>query len=144
MIGDCLVVNGSLHAASLGQVRHALESGWRSIEPGACHSGWAVLRNADCGGGRPALEFAARIGEAVRDTLKRARLDALVVFGGDTAWGVLGALGFPALEPLGEALPGVPVSRFEIDGRPLHLITKAGGFGRPDLLGDLRARLSGS
>jgi uncharacterized protein YgbK (DUF1537 family) len=125
-IGNCLVVNGSRHPASLAQVRHALKNGWQSVEPGACHSGWAVLRGFDCG-----------------DTLKRARLDALVVFGGDTAWGILGALGFPALEPLGEALPGVPVSRLGIEGRTLYLITKAGGFGAPDLLGDLHARLSG-
>ncbi|MGE5570235.1 MAG: four-carbon acid sugar kinase family protein [Rhodospirillales bacterium] len=143
VIADCLVVNGSLHAASHGQVRHALGSGWQRVEPGAYRSGWAVLETGESGGERLGLEFAARLGEAVSHTMKRARLEALVVFGGDTAWGVLSALGFPALEPLGEVLPGVPVSQVRTGGRTLYLITKAGGFGPPELLGNLRIKLSG-
>jgi uncharacterized protein YgbK (DUF1537 family) len=141
VIDHCLVVNGSLHAASLGQVRHAVENGWRSVAAGASVSGWAVLDTEECAAAGTGLEIAARIGQAVRDTVRQARLEALVIFGGDTAWGVLSALGFPALEPLGEVMPGVPVSRFEVGGRPLHLITKAGGFGTPYLLDRLRAKL---
>ncbi|HOQ43762.1 MAG TPA: four-carbon acid sugar kinase family protein [Bryobacteraceae bacterium] len=143
VIADCLVVNGSLHAASRGQVQKALESGWPCVAPGAYRSGWAVLETRESAGERPGVEFAARLGEAVSHTMKRARLEALVVFGGDTAWGVLRALGFSALEPLGEVLPGVPVSQIRAGGRALYLITKAGGFGPPELLGNLRLKLSG-
>ncbi len=43
------------------------------------------------------------------------------------------------IEPIGEVLPGVPVSRLPNNKT---LITKAGGFGVPDLLLRLRERLS--
>ncbi|MBI3470780.1 MAG: hypothetical protein HY013_05435 [Candidatus Solibacter usitatus] len=56
---------------------------------------------------------------------------ALVVFGGDTAFAFLDRLGVRSLWPLGEVLPGVPISRFEHDGRRRYLITKAGASARP-------------
>jgi uncharacterized protein YgbK (DUF1537 family) len=58
--------------------------------------------------------------------------DALVVFGGDTAFSALQSLGCAEVYPIGEILPGVPVSR--MGAPPYHLITKAGGFGPPDIL----------
>jgi uncharacterized protein YgbK (DUF1537 family) len=78
------------------------------------------------------LEVAAGTGSLVRQCLETSELDALVVFGGDTAFGILEALGRPLLEPLGEVLRGVPVTR--IVGRRLYLITKAAGFGDDQLL----------
>jgi uncharacterized protein YgbK (DUF1537 family) len=86
---------------------------------------------------------AARVGELVRERIERNRIETLVVFGGDTACGVVKALGSPLLHPLGEALPGVPVSRLQYAGRDLHLVTKAGGFGPPDLLPRLRDLAAG-
>jgi uncharacterized protein YgbK (DUF1537 family) len=38
-------------------------------------------------------------------------------------------------------LPGIPVSSILYEGRSLTLITKAGGFGGPDLLPQLAAAL---
>lgn len=67
--------------------------------------------------------------------------DTLVIFGGDTARGVLHRLGDPPLRPLGEVLPGVPLSLFEYEGRTRILISKAGGYGAPDLLLRLHDRL---
>ncbi|WP_321476008.1 four-carbon acid sugar kinase family protein [uncultured Paludibaculum sp.] len=67
--------------------------------------------------------------------------DTLIIFGGDTARGVLHRLGDPVLRPLGEILPGVPVSLFEQDGRQRVLVSKAGGYGAPDLLVRLYERL---
>lgn len=67
--------------------------------------------------------------------------DTLIIFGGDTARGVLHRLDDPVLHPLGEILPGVPVSLFEHEGRRRVLISKAGGYGAPDLLLRLYARL---
>lgn len=67
--------------------------------------------------------------------------DTLIIFGGDTARGVLHRLGDPLLRPLGEVLPGVPLSLFEQAGRQRVLISKAGGFGGPDLLLRLYERL---
>jgi uncharacterized protein YgbK (DUF1537 family) len=59
---------------------------------------------------------------------------ALIVFGGDTAFGILDALGRPAIHPVLEILPGVPLSRTG----GLFLVTKAGGFGPPDVLVRIR------
>jgi uncharacterized protein YgbK (DUF1537 family) len=42
--------------------------------------------------------------------------------------------------PLGELAPGVPVSRI---GASRLLVTKAGGFGGPDLLLEVRDKLNG-
>jgi uncharacterized protein YgbK (DUF1537 family) len=69
--------------------------------------------------------------------------DALVIFGGDTAYRVLHAMGVRVIHPLGELLPGVPISRIAVDGRDRILITKAGGFGPPDLAARIQVRLSG-
>jgi uncharacterized protein YgbK (DUF1537 family) len=53
----------------------------------------------------------------------------LVATGGDTAIAVLRASGCAALEVMGDLMPGIPYARLSLDGRPLWLITKAGGFG---------------
>jgi D-threonate/D-erythronate kinase len=107
-------VNGSLHEVSRRQMEHALANGWASGWP------WMVLDS--------------REPRAVLRALESYRPDALVVFGGDTAFGILDALGRPSIHPLREILPGVPLSR--VGG--LHLVTKAGGFGPPDVLARIR------
>jgi uncharacterized protein YgbK (DUF1537 family) len=86
-----------------------------------------------------ALQVAENAGKLVRDILTRVRLEALAVFGGDTAYGILQAIGNPPLRPLGEIVPGVPLST--IEGRDLYLITKAGGFGPVDVLSTIRNAL---
>jgi uncharacterized protein YgbK (DUF1537 family) len=127
-VARCLVVNGSLHEASAAQMRHARESGLD----------WTVFDETAIAG--RGLTRAACVGRAVRDMLERSEFDAVAVFGGDTAFGILDALGRPALYPLGEVVPGVPVSEVE-GGRPRYLITKAGGFGPPEILSRIRERL---
>ncbi len=114
---SALVVNGSLHPASSRQVAHAVSHS----RPG---DGWTILPT-------PAPS-------AVCAALERSRPDALIIFGGDTAFGILGALGHPSIHPIGELLPGVPLSRIAHAGRELWLITKAGGFGPPDVLTRIR------
>ncbi len=127
-VRSCLVVNGSRHPVSAEQVRHAAEHGpaWRVISPEPDE----IVSEAEC---------AFRLGYRVRTELDRTMPDAVIVFGGDTAYGILSALGLPALRPLGGILPGVAVS--SIEGRSTTLITKAGGFGSPDLLLQLEKRL---
>jgi uncharacterized protein YgbK (DUF1537 family) len=67
-----------------------------------------------------------------------ASYDAVFVFGGDTAYALLQSLGVHELEPATELLPGVPVSRM---GDRL-LITKAGGFGAPDIVEKVLSHLT--
>lgn len=111
-VPECLVINGSAHPASTAQIRFALEHGLE-------RKGW-------------------RTGE--RDAALQAP-GALVIFGGDTARAVLRGFGDPPLHPLGEIMPGVPVSWFVCQGRRWTLVTKAGGFGEPELLVRLQAML---
>jgi len=114
-VPECSVINGSAHPASAAQVRLARQRG-------LFDSGW-----------RPA---------ACKDAL--AAPAALIIFGGDTARNAMRDFGDPPLHPVGEILPGAPLSWFEHDGRRWILITKAGGFGEPDLLLQLHSILGGA
>jgi uncharacterized protein YgbK (DUF1537 family) len=125
-----LVVNGSRHPVAAAQVEFAIERGCAARDGGA----WKVF-GAGVSQGFEAAEVARRTGAAVR----AVDADAIVVFGGDTAFGILEAFGRPLLRPLGEILPGVPISR--MDGFDRALISKAGGFGERDLLCRLREAL---
>lgn len=102
---ECLVINGSAHPASRAQIEAARRRGVFS-------HGWRLAAPED------ALEPAP----------------ALIVFGGDTARAVLRRFGDPLLYPAAELLPGVVASWFEAGGRKRLLVTKAGGFGPPELL----------
>ena len=69
--------------------------------------------------------------------LKAESFDALIVFGGDTAFGVHRALGCKPFDSRGEIVPGVALSR----SNDLFWITKAGGFGTHDILFIIRRKL---
>jgi uncharacterized protein YgbK (DUF1537 family) len=90
-----------------------------------------------------ASAVAAALARAALDTLVRSRSQALVATGGDTAIAVLEASGCAALEVLGDLMPGLPYARLSVDGRPLWLVTKAGGFGGRDTLYEIALRLRG-
>jgi D-threonate/D-erythronate kinase len=64
---------------------------------------------------------------------------ALVVFGGDTLAGIAQANGWEGFVPRDELLPGVALS--EVPGAGLALISKPGGFGKDDVLLQLRAAI---
>jgi uncharacterized protein YgbK (DUF1537 family) len=112
----CLVINGSLHPLSLRQAAVASDGGWLVVNDGAPGVGERVLTLV---GG----------------------FDALVIFGGDTAFAILRALGSPLLHPIGEIVPGVPMARAAFEGRDLIIMTKAGGFGSVDILARMRSLL---
>lgn len=121
-----MVVCGSMHGTSAEQIRFAGK--WPVIECAAYSNGATALAS-----------IASRTRERVKERTKE--IDTLIVFGGDTARALMRELGVRWIEPLGEALTGVPVSRIEYEGRALTLITKAGGFGGPDFLPRLAAIL---
>jgi len=71
--------------------------------------------------------------QALADSLKKLEPSPgtlLVLSGGATAQAILGSLGVRMLQVLGEALPGLPVSR----AGSLTVVSKSGGFGAPDTL----------
>jgi len=125
-----LLVSGSLHVRSKEQIAAASKTlgSWN----------WTVL----CSPKEPqgdGLAFAARFGQEAKRAFESDQFDTIIVFGGDTAFSLLTAMKIDALEPLGEVLPGVPVSLLP---NKKTLITKAGGFGPPELLFQLHERLS--
>jgi uncharacterized protein YgbK (DUF1537 family) len=123
----CLFVNGSMHPSSLAQIEYA-------IHHGTFNDAWMLLQyeGDECGVAR-----ALRLGESVKRFLKDNDMDALVIFGGDTAFGIYQALGAPEIVCCGEVLPGVPFSR----AGGLEWITKAGGFGTANMIEELRNTL---
>lgn len=154
-----LVVCGSLHEASLRQIRLAESRGvasWplagagphmaRDVAESLARRGAAIVKTADAGdaptgrrtsGAPPDLAVAQAVGALVRDVMGRTFPSTLVLFGGDTAHGVVDALGIGSFRPVREFAQGVAVSHADHAGRRLHLVTKAGGFGGPDLLSQI-------
>ena len=146
-----LVVNGSRNDVSIRQIRYAREhilTARDSTEAAiaANTSGWVILDTAES---EPEpVNFGRRLAQIVRDILEQVRLDAIAVFGGDTAYAILELMGRPDLQPVGEVLEGVPVSAvrrkaagLKGDGF-LYLISKAGGFGPVDVVCRMQIELT--
>jgi uncharacterized protein YgbK (DUF1537 family) len=136
-VRKCLVVNGSLHERSAQQIEHALASGAAGV---ADTASWRILKTDTCAGAP--LDIAHETGARFRNLLAETKFDALLIFGGDTASAILRALGCSHLRPFGELVEGVPISR--VEGRDLHFITKAGGFGDVDVICRVREILDGN
>ena len=74
------------------------------------------------------------LGRSARDLARAARLGGLVLCGGDIAVATCRALGADGIILGGEVESGVPWGRLVGGERPdLPVITKAGGFGTPDV-----------
>jgi uncharacterized protein YgbK (DUF1537 family) len=154
-----LVVCGSLHEASLEQVKRAEESGFpsfmydrassrglaRRIADVLASRGAAIVKTASLSEGRPSRVISRTVSRAIgglaREVMSLVRPSTIVVFGGDTAFGVVEALGIRSFQPIREISQGVVVSCAEHAGKGLSLITKAGGFGPPDILLKIRESL---
>lgn len=103
----------------------------------------AILRAvaAEDGSVAEAASVARELAECAVRVLSARPVEALLATGGDTAIAILDALGVPALQVMGDLLPGIPYARIELHGRAVWLITKAGGFGTPETLAEVVARL---
>jgi D-threonate/D-erythronate kinase len=151
MMRRVLVVNGSRNEVSIGQIQHTSRQGWamRSVDELANTNkepGWMIL-DQPVGNCNP-VGFARRLSMVVKNILSREEFEAIVVFGGDTAYAILDAFGITDLRPIGEVLEGVPISAMprmpaglKGDG-PFYLISKAGGFGPVDVLCQVKAKLT--
>jgi uncharacterized protein YgbK (DUF1537 family) len=153
-VSNALVINGSLHPGSLAQVEQAKQAGFGSIDarliPDApWDGGWVVLEpgSEPC---NPTLDFSKRLARSVCQLLARTPIDLLVVFGGDTTYAIVEAIGSPPLDPLGEVMEGIPMSRIAARklstlvghrDQDLYLVTKAGSFGPPNVLESIRQLL---
>ena len=125
-VRTCLIINGSRHPFSAEQVRTFSAPGWQEVR-------------ANLGVGWDATEVASANARYVIEQITLHRPDALFVIGGDTAFAVARELGCSVMHAIAEVVPGVPITR--IAG--LILITKAGGFGGPDVIARVHSQLSG-
>ena len=97
----------------------------------------------DTGHEGDAARVAADMAKHAIEIVRSVHAQALVATGGDTAIAILAASDNPAVQVLGDLMPGIPYARIRLDGRPLWLVTKAGGFGGRDTFRDLARRLRG-
>ncbi|NLJ67570.1 MAG: four-carbon acid sugar kinase family protein [Clostridiales bacterium] len=89
------------------------------------------------GGGSTYRMITELIGSLVRDIMKRIDIETLIVFGGDTALGIVEKLHCTAIIPKTELLTGIPLSTLESTLFKGNLVTKAGGFGNESTLMDI-------
>jgi uncharacterized protein YgbK (DUF1537 family) len=153
-IRSALIVNGSMHTVSRQQVEQAKQEGFKSIDrsssPAALIDGDWTIMEPGISSGAATLDFAQALARSVCHILAHAPIDALVIFGGDTAYAIVEAIGSPPLHPIGEVMEGIPISRIEANrlgpytghrDRDFYLVTKAGSFGSPDILASIRNSL---
>jgi uncharacterized protein YgbK (DUF1537 family) len=85
--------------------------------------------------------IAENTGVLVKKVLEAVDDLVFIVFGGDTAIGIIKAIEARSIVPKGEVQPGVAVSQILFGNRHLWMVTKAGGFGSDDVLGIIAGRL---
>jgi uncharacterized protein YgbK (DUF1537 family) len=140
-----LVVVGSLHPASRAQLEALERAGIAAVAVDALGRGDLAPAIAALERGRPAVvastaspgprdAMAGHLGRSAARILERAPADLVAVTGGDTAHALIQALRPRHVDLLGAPAAGLALGRLTLDdGRALPLLTKAGGFGGPDL-----------
>lgn len=152
LTGTIVFVVGSRAVQSAEQVESLMqEPGTRVLHaPNGrfSHKEFPAARNLvlqattdDAGEEGDALEVAADMARNAIEAARRTQAQALVATGGDTAIAILTLSGNPALQVLGDLMPGIPYARIHVDGAPLWLVTKAGGFGGRDTFCQIARRL---
>jgi uncharacterized protein YgbK (DUF1537 family) len=117
-----LILAGSRHPATRRQVEAAREAGL------------TVLAAPETPQGDPGAAVQALAAQA-RARLDAERFDVVLVTGGETLAALYRALGAERLDLEGAPRPGLALGRLRVPGRePVCVVTKAGGFGEPDLL----------
>jgi uncharacterized protein YgbK (DUF1537 family) len=98
----------------------------------------------DSGDDRDAELVAADMAKHAIEIARGAQAQVLVATGGDTAIAILAASDNPAVQVLGDLMPGIPYARIRLAGMPVWLVTKAGGFGGREAFRDVARRLRGN
>lgn len=119
--GRWLLVAGSRHPATRAQVEAARDAGLSVVSP-----------SDEPQPDRQAV--ARRLAAEAGDRLAREAFDGVAVTGGDTALALCEALGAAGIELIGAPRPGLALGRLLSPRHPAPpILTKAGGFGGPDL-----------
>jgi len=144
--GGWLVVAGSRHPATRAQIDALEESGAAGVrlggrrEPdltkvvGAIRAGRLAFVSSDDAAEGTREDIAARLGGAAKRVLAEAFPALVVLTGGETAHAVMRALGAWRLELDGAPASGLALGRLVVNEvSTLPILTKAGGFGPPEL-----------
>lgn len=81
------------------------------------------------------FQITQNIGELVKKILERTVVGNLVVFGGDTLYGIMDKIPCDGILPVAEIAPGIVAAKVISKTREFCIITKAGGFGRKNVVG---------
>lgn len=118
-----------------------------------------IIETNDKGSNQPTADYAAALGIGLSDIRVRISgslgilvgklfaspcVGTLLVTGGDTLLECMKSLGAHELEPVCEMEKGVVLARFTCNGCTRFVITKSGGFGKPDLMTQLADRIAKS
>jgi uncharacterized protein YgbK (DUF1537 family) len=171
-VAGTLLLCGSTSEVSLGQIRayHAAHPGvlsemltaqekdprfWQTESGLSRLAGWrerlqtdALVmvqsvrdRRAQDSDVSPAM-VAAAFGRIAKQLLAAVPHLTLVVFGGDTLFGIMSAMPGSSLCPVAEMVPGLVVNRLTSNTGTCLLVSKAGGFGAPDVLETVMAHVA--
>ncbi|SNY92700.1 Uncharacterized conserved protein YgbK, DUF1537 family [Cohaesibacter sp. ES.047] len=86
-------------------------------------------------------EAGDQFAKGIANWIATIRPASFLASGGESAAAICARLDIGILEILGEVLPGLPMSKSLNGQRDLFIITKSGGFGTPDTLVNLAAKL---
>lgn len=85
------------------------------------------------------------MGEIVKRVLDKFLIGNLLVFGGDTLFGIIDKIQCEGIFPIKEIAPGVVAAKAVFkDGKFLRILTKAGGFGEIDIINIIDEFIFGS
>jgi uncharacterized protein YgbK (DUF1537 family) len=125
-----LIVAGSVQPATRRQIKEARAAGL------------TVLATPERRVADPA-DAIVRLAAQAAAAIEKERWDLVAVTGGETAVALWVALGADRLDLVGVPASGLALGHLRVRGRePLALLTKAGGFGRPDLFVSLQKEAS--
>ncbi len=149
-----LVVCGSISPVSLEQLRTAKEAGiacftledaekngvGKMVET-AEKEGAAIIASAygdgDIGDPSEAAAIAKRLGKLVQE-VEDEKYMAVMVIGGDTLMGAIGAMSGCSIEPSVEVESGVVACHLSYKGKFRPFVTKSGSFGSPKAILNVR------
>ena len=78
-------------------------------------------------------KISAALADSAASIIQSCRIGAIVATGGDTAQAILAKLGIKIIMVSGEIEQGVVYGTIDTAAQPVFLVTKAGGFGKPEL-----------
>jgi len=140
-----LLVNGSMHPASLRQTDRAVSLGFVSAEVSESRQNVSVAIDALKNGKHAALYHARmtgdtaeginrRLTDAARQVLHDVQPGTLLIFGGETAQSVLRSIGATACRIINQIDWGVVLIEAQTPNGAQKIITKSGGFGTDNLI----------